>query len=179
MSVINSMTLLEKIKLGVNNCKIINFPGTTEKVKIRVLTDAEELSAEIATEHVFINAKIGVAMHNIDMYEQEKTIQKLFLALTDLEGNPIASSIEAFKKRITRTDSDMLVDEYSALMAECSPSPDKMSTEEFDRLVDAVKKKPESTIGNISSISTLKRLSIYLANQQLILPTASGSTSMQ
>lgn len=170
--------LLEQLKQGVKNTRTINYPGTNQKITVRVLTDAEEQQAELAAERFFIDAKIPVAMHNIDDYQLEKTTRKLFAALSSPDGSPLCRTIDDFKRLITRPERDILVGEYNDLMDECSPSAAEMADDEFFALVDDVKKKPLMTIGSVSNLQTLRRLCMYLATQPQTSPEGSGSTSM-
>jgi hypothetical protein len=78
---------------------------------------------------------------------------------------------------LTRDEKKLLADEYMSFERECSPSPDNLSNDEFDRLVEQVKKTPGETTGSITSISTLRRLVTFLASPPANLPADNGSIS--
>ena len=59
-----------------------------------------------------------------------------------------------------------LAEDLDSFHEECSPSPYKCTDEEWDKLVADVKKNAEQTVGNVSSIDTLRRLTIYLAKRR-------------
>jgi hypothetical protein len=171
-------SLLEKIKAGARNRKEIKFPGTDIKVALRVLSNQDTLDAALAADRLYKAEDIPVGMQNIGEYESEKTTQQLYRALSDPEnGGPIAPSITEFRKNLTPGERAALIEEYNAFDAECNPSPDTMPADEFDRLVEDVKKKPEATIGNISSMHALKRLALFLACPPSTSPKGNGRIS--
>ena len=173
------MDLLGTLKAGVNNYVEINYPGTENKIRIHPLTDGEEQAAEFAAEKVFSSEGVAIAMHNIDTFELEKTVQKLYLACRTAEGEKLATTSQRFKQLISRTERDILVEEYNELLAKCSPSPSVLSEEEFNNILEEVKKKPYETTGNISSLSTLRKLAISLAVELAISQKGNGSISSQ
>lgn len=174
------MSLLAKLKAGKENRKCVNFPGTETQIALHVLSEAQEQEAEFAATSLFQSSSIVIGHHNIDAYQSENTLQKLFLSCRNPDtGDRIAENIAEFKKHLTTAERDLLVEAYNDLVQECNPSPQTMPQDDFDALVDEVKKKPQQTIGSISSISTLKRLALCMAEQLATSPKGSGSTSTQ
>lgn len=160
---------LADLRAGVRMRKTIPFPGTQQQVDLKVLTNAEEQDAEFAAENVFKTAKIGIEFHNVNNFNHEITVQKLYRSLRETgTDHPIAASITDFKSNITPIECDLLVEELNAFLEEFNPSPMTMTAEEFDGVVEGLKKNPSQTIGNISSFATLKRLALCLVQQ---LPT--------
>lgn len=174
------MGILQQLRAGAENRKTIMFPGTKIPVDIKIITDAEEQSAEFAAESIFKTAKLDIAFHNVDAFALEQTTQKLYRALrvpgTD---DPIEPTITEFKQYLSRIERDLLVDDMNAFYEEWNPSPRTIPAEEFDALVESLKKKPQQTILSVSSFATLKLLAIYLAKQLSISRADSGSTSSQ
>jgi hypothetical protein len=172
------MSSLKLIKAGAANRRRIKWPGTDTDIELRVLSNAQISDASLAADTLYRKQGVSVALHNLDDWRREMTVQQLFRACVEPgTDTTVAATITEFRELCTRTEADLLVQEYSALEQEANPSPETLSEEQFDALIAEVKKKPEQTIGSISNIATLKRLASFLANQQYNLPTDSGSTS--
>lgn len=171
--------LLLRIKQGVKNYKTIPFPGAEKNVCLRLLSEKDTFEAVAAADQLFKANRLEIAFHNVNAYENEKAVQMLYRALRDPDSNePVASSITEFRKLLTNEDRNLLIEEYNSLVEECSPSPKNMTAEEYDRLVEMLKKNPAEIIGNCSSLLTLKRLSLFLAEQLQNLQKDSGPTSL-
>jgi hypothetical protein len=170
------MNMLARLKKGTDNKKTIAFPGTHEEVVVSVLSEGARQDAQFATEQHFKRKDIDVSMSTVDAYEAEKTLQMLYRALSDQEGNPLARTVDEFRNRITVDEKDRLVEEYLAFEKECSPDPETMSEAELEALIEEIKKKPEM-IGSFSNIGTARQLISCLVNRLPSLPPDSGSTS--
>jgi len=164
--------LIEKLKLGVENVKLIQWPGTDQKVLLKVLSQKEIQDASFAAERLFNTEKIAVNMMTTDAYETEKVIQLLYRAIRDPEKQeePIAPSITEFRKALTKEDVEYLSEEYGTFTKDCSPNPDNISSEEFDKILVDVKKNPLSITGVNYSSTTLKKFITSLASQPVTLP---------
>lgn len=177
------MGLIEKLKAGKNNVRIIKFPGTDEDIGITVLTEAETQDAVFAAERVFKDAGIEVSATTIGAYQSELNTQILFRCLANPEKKKpdgtrerFFKDLREFKSLLAREVKDSLIEEYNSFESECSPSPLKMTEDEFDRLFDELKKSPQ-TVGKGLNLKTAKGLIIYLASRPAILPKVSGSIS--
>lgn len=172
------MNLLEKLKAGTRNTKTIKFPGTSQDVLIKVLSNADLQDAAFATEMLFKSKGIEMSMSIVDAYEDEKTTQILYRALRDPidQTKPITASIDEFKSLITKAEKDKLVDEYITLEQECSPNIDSMSEADMHAFLDELKKSPE-TLGNVSNIITARRLISFLVSQLQNSQKDNGSMS--
>lgn len=175
------MSLLEKLKAGKKNVKLVDFPGTDEKIAITVLTEAEIQAAAMETERLFKKAGLDLSAGTADAYQAEQNTQLLFRALVEPEPGadgtrrPRFSTADELRSLVTRLAKDALTDEYNAWEQECGPDPMTLGEQELDALFEAVKKNPLH--GSALSISTLRRLVIYLASRPSTSPEASGSTS--
>lgn len=171
--------LLQRIKLGTRATKLVTWPGSPEKVLMRILSQQQRQEATFATEALFRGAKVDINMVTANEYESEQATQMLFKSIRDpaAPDEAICASVTDFRKALSADEKRILLDEYVAFEKEISPSPDNMSDDEFDALLSELKKTPDKTIGSISSISTLKRLLLSLAYQPAALPKASGSGS--
>jgi hypothetical protein len=172
------MSFLKNLKSGSNLRKTVTFPGTDKQFELRLLSEEDKRQAVFAADSVFKDNPVG--FHNVNDYQNERSIQQLYRVCVESgTDTPIAANIAEFRSLLTGPEKDILVDEYNAFDSENNPSPNTMTAEEFDKLIFDLKKNLKETIGNISNLSTLRQLSIYLANQLATLQTDSGSTSTQ
>jgi len=170
--------VLSRIKAGLKNHKIVSFPGTDVQVRLNLLSEADTLDAIAASDQMFKAKNIEVKFHTVNAFENEKAVQMLYRSLRDADNvNPLTPTITEFRKLVTSELRSALIEEYNSLSEECSPSPFNLPADEFDRLVESVKKNPRETIGNISSLLTLRKLAHYLAEELVNLQTANGPTS--
>lgn len=169
-------TFLERIKLGTANTKLINWPGTNEKVAMKILSEQDRMEIDFSVDRLYKSEKVEVNLITTSHYEPEKFVQILFRCLRcpdDLD-RPLANSITDFRRALTREDTKVLISEYVAFEQECSPSPENLSPEDFDKLLLEVKKNPDTTIGNITNLTTAKKLLLTLAVQPPNLPPDNG-----
>jgi hypothetical protein len=169
--------ILQKLKAGTDNIKIIKWPGTSTDVALRILSQRDQQDALFATERLFKSEKIDVHMVTAEEYENEKTTQILFRALRDPQkiDDSIVANVTEFKTLLSREEKRVLIEEYLLFESECSPSPENLSADEFDKIFTALKKNAPETIGSITSSSTLKRLITTLVKQLEISQSDSGS----
>lgn len=151
-------SLLDRIRAGTKNHDIIVWPGSQTRVKIRILSRGEFQDAVFSATRYFESARVEVLPHTLENFEEEKIVQLLYRAISDLEGNPVASDVDGFRMAITKAEVDELALAYSLLEEELSPSSDRMPKEEFERFLETLKKKPEETISSVRSIAFARRL---------------------
>lgn len=157
-------TLLEKIKSSSYHKKEINWPGTDNKIHLRILNEMDHLESSLATDALFKDTP--VAFQNIDQYNAEIETQYLFRSIEDPETRKqLSNNITDFRALLTPEVKDVLADQLDALHEEFSPDPYKMDDEEFDKLLNDVKKNAKKTVGSVSNIFIARKLIIYLANQ--------------
>lgn len=153
------MNSLEKIRAGIRNHKVVPWPGTSAKVKMRVLSRGELQEAVFAAENWFRTSEIPVTVQMVEEFEAEKTTQILFRSLSSAEDDqPLCSDIDVFRSTVPRSEQSALAELYDLLEEECSPNPDKMSDKQFNEFVEALKKKPDEMIGSVRSTAFARRL---------------------
>ncbi len=153
------MTSLEKIRAGIRNHQLVAWPGTSTKVKMRVLSRGELQEAVFAAENWFRTSEIPVTVQLVEEFEAEKTTQILFRALSSAEDDqPLCPDIDAFRGAVPRSEQSALAELYDILEEECSPNPDRMPDKQFGEFVETLKKKPEEMIGSVRSIAFARRL---------------------
>lgn len=168
-------TLLEKLKAGTSNQKVIKWPGTECNVSIRVLNEQDQIEATMATDAIYTAANVKVSFENSDAYDAEKNNQLLFRALMDpLTKKPITSTMEQFRQLLSTGVRAVLIDEVFSWQEECSPSPD-LAPDKYDTLLEAVKKNAEAVFMMPLNISLAKRLIRSLVAEVCSLQTANGS----
>jgi|GEM_PF-778832 hypothetical protein len=179
------MGLIEKLKAGKSNIRIMKFPGTDEDIGITVLTEGETQEAMFAAERLYKDSKIEVSGVTVGSYTSEQNTQILSRALVDPGRKKADGSYERYFKSVgelrgllRREAKETLIEEYNRFEEETSPSPLKISAEELDILLEDIKKNPE-TVGNVSSFCMLRELTLYLVNQLVILQKGNGSTSSE
>jgi hypothetical protein len=155
-------TLLEKLKASGYHKKETKWPGTDNIIHLRVLNENDYLQASLSTDKLFSDTQI--AIQNIDKYNAELETQYLFRAIEDPETcKQLFSNITDFRGLLTPEVKEILADELDSLHEEFSPDPMKMDQEEFDKLLNDVKKNAKETVGNVSNIFIARKLIIYLA----------------
>jgi hypothetical protein len=160
------MSLLAKLKAGTTNHKIVKFPGTEENVRVRLLSTDETQLANIECEQWLKKENLDVTPTTIHYLEQERNVRQLFRALRNEEGDAgLADSLNEFRSLMTLTDLDFFAQIYQSIEAESSVNPFEMDEQKFESLVADVKKNAKMTIGNITDISTLKKLCLTLASR--------------
>lgn len=159
---------LEAIKAGINNKISILWPGTEHSITMRILSDDEIKAATFNARHWFEKSKISIDFVTIETFKGEETVRMLFAALSDSEtGKPLCSSVDVFRSSVTRDEISALVAAYEQFEREVSPNAETMTDEEVSKLLATLKKKPEETLGSVSSIATAKRLLRSLVAQPM------------
>lgn len=168
--------LLSKIKLGTDNVKLVDWPGTQTKVALKILSQSDLQSATFDTDRLFKTEKIEVSMVNASTYDDEKAVQILYRALRDPAKmtEPVCSTIIEFRKALTRSERDILIDEYLTFEKDVNPASEALSDGELDKVVSEIKKKPEMINGSNYSTASLKKLITILASPAQNLPQVSG-----
>ena len=151
--------LLMKLKAGSKVYKDIQWPGTDDAtIRMRILNDGDYLAATLASDKIMGS----VTMANASRYNAELETQLLYRSITDPESGKSLGVITDFRLLISPEIKADLIDELDALHVENSPNPEVLSDEEFDKLFESVKKKPEEVVSSVSNINTLRKLVKYL-----------------
>lgn len=163
------MSLVDRVYAGKRNYRLIKWPGSPERMKMRILGRGEILEAQKAAhEHFKLLEMSPDELHNVEPFEDEKTVQVLYRCLSSAEGEdegkPVADGIDAFRMSLNRLDQNALVHEYELLEDECAPNVDRMSEKQLESFIDTLKKKPEETLSSVRDIAFARRLLRSLAN---------------
>jgi hypothetical protein len=160
------MSLLTDLKAGTSAFNIVNFPGTETKIKVCLLSVLDVQEANIEAEKWMKSNEQDVTPSSIYYMEQEKSTRILYRSLRTEDGGAIANDLKEFRSNMTLTDLDYFTQIYNELENKHTLNPFEMDQKTFDTLVIDVKKNAKMTIGNISDMSTLKRLCLTLASRQ-------------
>ena len=163
------MSFVDRIYSGKRNFRIILWPGSSQRAKMRILGRGEILESQRAAHDHFKTLELSPdELHNMEPFEDEKTIQMLYRSLSSAdaedEGKPIADSVDEFRILLTRRDQMALRDEYELLEDECAPDVDRMSEQQLESFIEALKKKPDETLSSVRDIAFARRLLRSLAN---------------
>jgi len=150
---------LQEIKAGTRNAKTIYWPGTTAEVVLRIVSKQESQEASFAADARFAREKLKVEWHNLEIFQEERSIQILYRALREVDTNaPLASSVEVFKSLVSTEDISALAMAYADFEAEVGGNLESATDAEVELMILELKKKPEQILGSVSSSATLKRL---------------------
>ena len=157
------MSLVDRVYAGKNNFRLIVWPGSSLRVKMRILSRGEILEAQKAAHEHFKLLEISPdELHNVEPFEDEKTVQILYRCLASAEGEdegkPVADGIDSFRMSLNRLDQNALVNEYELLEDECAPNVDRMSEKQLEAFIDTLKKKPDETLSSVRDIGFARRL---------------------
>lgn len=145
------MSLLQKIKSGKKNYKIIKFPGTDENVAIVLLSSDETTMAKLKADE--FNKKNNIT----DEIYLDKSIQEyiIFYALRDPEdlNKKVAESIDELKQSITVNDLAYLMIEYTNLSNETNPLINSLTEEMFEELKKTLEKTSLKDLNGESLLS--------------------------
>ncbi len=172
-----SATTLERLKGSGGARRRVLWPGSDVEVDLRLPTEQDQIDASLAADRLYRDAKLDIGMHNIRDREAEQTTQLLWSCILDpATGKQLCSSVTDFRRLLVGDVRKALVEALSAFQQECSPCIDAMAAQEFDALILAVKKTPETALSNVTNISLLRRLVLSLAAQPSPSPTENGCT---
>lgn len=145
------MNTLQKLKQGKKNSKLVNFPGTEEKVALVILPSSEITEASIKAEDY-------IKLHNI-IDEDDKSIvhqaQIIYRALRDKDDTkkPLVDSFDELKSTLDNSEIQYLMVEYSLLTNEVSPFLNAVNEETFEELKKTLEKIQLSDLNGPSLIA--------------------------
>ena len=170
-----SQELLTRLFKGAKNTKQTVWPGTEEKIYIRVATekDFDDATSECDTKY---KDRSGMWAYNAATYDAEKANRILHKVITSDGEKARIGSFDQFQVLLTPEVRDSLEDQWNSFQDECSPDPDAMSDDVFESLITEVKKKPEEAVQGIFSLFVLRKVSAYLAKQVVKLQADNSST---
>lgn len=132
------MNTLQRLKQGKKNHKLVNFPGTEEKVALIILPSIEISDASIKAED-YIKDKGIVDEDDKSIVNQAYIIYKALREKDDLK-KPLADSFEEFYGTLDNTEIQYLMVEYSLLTNENSPFLNAVNEETFEELKKTLEK---------------------------------------
>lgn len=160
-------SLLQRLKENSPK-KVLKWPGSEESITLSLITQQKLSTASLRASDIF--KEISIGYHNMDDFKEEKLIQALHMCVNDSENKSFCT-IQEFKKLVTPEILEWLDNEHCILEDEYSPNIDKMSDSEFDKLIEDLKKKPEETLLDLSSIYILRKACLFLVSPPVSLPT--------
>ena len=161
--------LLEKLKLGSQNSKLVDWPGTKEKVRMRIANEYDMSLATVEADRFFKERTIGTP--NLQAYLSYKTAYRLYLMLTDpVTNKPITPTFNEFYPLLTEDIQDDLETQRVVFQDECSPDPDLLTPEQLKAQYQEIKKKGYAeVISLIGNINIERQLGAFMASLLLDL----------
>ena len=161
--------LLEKLKLGSQNSKLVDWPGTNEKVRMRIANEYDMSLATVEADRFFKERIIGTP--NLQAYLDYKKAYRLYLMLSDpATDKPITPTFNEFYPLLTQDIQDDLEIQSNAFQDECSPDPDLLTPDQLKSQYQEVKKKGYmQVISLIGNINIERQLGNFMASLLLDL----------
>ncbi|TCS38478.1 hypothetical protein EDC30_102217 [Paucimonas lemoignei] len=168
--------LLAKLKAGRDALGTVEVNGV--KLGLRILVEQDYQEAGLAADALLAEHNTELSLSNSEVFEAEKTIQLIARAAVDpANKQPVFPTADEARSTLARHDKDRIIEKYLEHEKKFSPSYRTLSDEEFDALIEEVKKNPETTRLNDLSGDLLRRLTATLASQLSSLQKDSGSSS--
>lgn len=169
------VTLLKARKRFVKRIPLRTQEGTLD-VGLMALNDAEEAEADLATEKHFLPKK----QEDIpsDDWHGERAVQVLCRAIVDPDKKPAEPCLTVGEVRTLLAGSEVgyLLREYNEYCDAVRPSFDNLTKEQYEAIIEEVKKKPDSTI--VLGWHMLAALvSFLVAERKTSHPVSSSTTS--
>lgn len=162
-------SVIQMIKDCRKVTRIIGWPGRPDiKIKMRLLTISESREAKIENQKEFKRDGIDIAYHNIADYREQESVHGMWRVFTDVDtGERLFKSAEQMRLVCTNDELTALCNAYNAFADENDPNVDRLSDEDFETLVDTLKKKPDLIPQKVLSLPmALKLLRILVVPQQ-------------
>jgi inorganic pyrophosphatase len=154
------MNTLQRLKQGKKNSKLVNFPGTEEKVALVILPSNEITDASIKAED-YIKSKNIEDEDDKSIVHQAQIIYRSLRDKDDLNKH-LADSFDEFFSTLDNTEIQYFMVEYSLLTSENSPFLSAVSQESFDELKKTLGKIQLSDL-NGPSLIALRNFLLTLA----------------
>lgn len=153
------MSILQKIRNGKKNHKIVNFPGTEEKVAMVILSSNVTTDCMLKTEKYSQEKNITDPIYK-DIVLQQYLVYE-FLRDKDNLDIKVSDSIDDVRE-LDVSELAYLVTEYNQLSTENSPFLSAVSAEEFELLKKTLQEIQLSDLSG-ESLVTLKSFLMKLA----------------
>lgn len=125
------MSLLDKIKNGKKNYKVINFPGSDEKVALVLLSSEDLTDCKVKSQDYIEQKHINDDTYR-DLEHQSQIIYKALRNKDNLDEK-VADSIDEIRK-LRADEIQYLMIEYNNFQQDVSPLLNAISDEQFEEL---------------------------------------------
>lgn len=156
------MSKLSKIKAGKKNYKLVNFPGTEEKVALAILTSLELTEAKTASDREIEEKGIDKEDSYADIIFQKHIIYRALRDKDDISKR-LASSLEELEEIMDNQEIGFLMVEYNMMNQEMSPFLSTMTEEHFEELKKTLPKMNWNDL-NGQSLVALRNFLVSLAS---------------
>ena len=156
------MSKLSKIKAGKKNYKLVNFPGTEEKVALAILTSLELTEAKTASDREVLEKGIDKDDAYADIIFQKHITYRALRDKDDI-SKKLADSLEELEEIMDNQEIGFLMVEYNAMNQEMSPFLSTMTEDHFEELKKTLPKMNWSDL-NGQSLVALRNFLLSLAS---------------
>lgn len=145
------MNTLQKLKQGKNNNKIVDFPGTEEKVALVILTSVEIQEARLAASDYVKSREIT----DEDLIELENQKRIVYRALREKDNlsKKLADTYDEFVSTLDNQEIQYLFVEYTLLTQETSPFLNAVNEETFEQLKKTLEKIKLNDLNGMSLVA--------------------------
>ncbi len=144
------MSILQKIKSGKKNYKLIEFPGTEEMVAIVILSSQELTDCKLKADEYIESRNIKDEDYK-DIILQQYIMYNALRDKDDL-NTKLASNIEEFRQLIDNNELAFLQVQYNMFMQDNSPFLSAINEEQFEELKKTLNK---TTLKDLNGVSLL------------------------
>ena len=145
------MNTLQRLKQGKKNNKLVNFPGTEEKVALVILPSNELSDAAIKAED-YIKSRNITDDNDKNIVNQAQVVYRALRDKDDV-NKKLADSFDEFFSTLDYTEIQYFMVEYSLLTTESSPFLNAVNEETFDTLKKTLEKIQLSDLSGPSLIA--------------------------
>lgn len=144
-------SILQKLKNGKKNYKIINFPGTEEKVALVILSTGEMTEAKIQSDNYIKENNIEDETYQ-DIILQQHIIYRALRDKDNLE-NKMADNVDDLAKSLSLQEIQYFMVQYNLFNSENSPFLGALNEEQFEELKKTLEKMSLNDLNGQSLIA--------------------------
>lgn len=126
------MSILQKIKSGKNNYKLVDFPGTDEKIAIVILSSSQTEICKLKTEEYIVKHIITDETYK-DMVLQ-RHLSYEFMRDKDDRNKKVVDNVDEVGELLDISELAYMVTQYNLFSQENSPFLNAVNTEQFEAL---------------------------------------------
>jgi hypothetical protein len=158
------VSLIERLRKGTDHSKELHWPGSDERIVMRVLSCTELQEAQSAATVRWDELKLELNLYTSDDYYSELTTQLLARSMRTLEDTEVRLFPDASELRslITPDERSLLASEYIEIQQYANPDVSDLNPQTLELIRQAVKKKDVMVLSAFGS----SMLAIYIIGME-------------